>query len=404
MSSYRLARARRNAGSTARRASGFQFNGGALARLRRATRSPRRCWRTACGWSAAASSCIGRAASSPAASRSRRPSSMSARGAARTPNLRATLVELREGLRAASVNCWPSVDFDLGAVNGLFSALLPAGLLLQDLQVAELALCSSRRSGAWPASGTRHGARSRSLRGDFRRGRRAGDRRRRRPACARRRRRPRRARARPADERIRRSAARSAWRGDARWRLLAARRSARRALARAYARVRPLRSQPGVRARIAAPMRRRRHAGRGACASACGRFAPGHHRGNRRVRAADGVSGQRPAGRDARGRGRQVCAGLRRRVRAARGHRREQRFGLSGRRVAARRRGEVVALVDRRARADIDAAAADDAAASAGLKVFSEAASPASGAQGRARLHDRERGPGAHRARVRLRS
>src|ERR1700732_4773282 len=48
-------------------------------------------------------------------------------GGPRTPNLRATLVELREGLRAVSVNCWPSVDFDLGAVNGLFSSLLPAG-------------------------------------------------------------------------------------------------------------------------------------------------------------------------------------------------------------------------------------------------------------------------------------
>src|ERR1700757_2977711 len=30
-------------------------------------------------------------------------------GAVRTPNLRATLVELREGLNAVSVNCWPSV-------------------------------------------------------------------------------------------------------------------------------------------------------------------------------------------------------------------------------------------------------------------------------------------------------
>jgi sarcosine oxidase, subunit alpha len=48
-------------------------------------------------------------------------------GAERTPNLRATLVELREGLHAVSVNCWPSVDFDLGALNGLFSSLLPAG-------------------------------------------------------------------------------------------------------------------------------------------------------------------------------------------------------------------------------------------------------------------------------------
>jgi sarcosine oxidase subunit alpha len=48
-------------------------------------------------------------------------------GAARTPNQRATLVELTEGLRAASVNCWPSVGFDVGAVNGMLSSLLPAG-------------------------------------------------------------------------------------------------------------------------------------------------------------------------------------------------------------------------------------------------------------------------------------
>src|SRR5580692_2415554 len=32
-------------------------------------------------------------------------------GALRTPNMRATLVELSEGLVAASVNCWPSVGF-----------------------------------------------------------------------------------------------------------------------------------------------------------------------------------------------------------------------------------------------------------------------------------------------------
>jgi sarcosine oxidase subunit alpha len=45
----------------------------------------------------------------------------------RTPNLRATRVEISDGLVAASVNCWPSVDFDLGAVNNLFAAVLPAG-------------------------------------------------------------------------------------------------------------------------------------------------------------------------------------------------------------------------------------------------------------------------------------
>ncbi|HEY0768106.1 MAG TPA: 2Fe-2S iron-sulfur cluster-binding protein [Steroidobacteraceae bacterium] len=49
------------------------------------------------------------------------------RGARRTPNVRATLLALEEGLVAESVNCWPSVRFDLGAVTGAFAALLPAG-------------------------------------------------------------------------------------------------------------------------------------------------------------------------------------------------------------------------------------------------------------------------------------
>ncbi len=39
----------------------------------------------------------------------------------------ATMVELYEGLVAASVNCWPGVGFDFGAVNNFASALLPAG-------------------------------------------------------------------------------------------------------------------------------------------------------------------------------------------------------------------------------------------------------------------------------------
>ncbi|OED39362.1 sarcosine oxidase subunit alpha [Chromatiales bacterium (ex Bugula neritina AB1)] len=37
-----------------------------------------------------------------------------------------TTVKLKEGLRAKSVNCWPSPDFDLLSVNQLFSRLLPA--------------------------------------------------------------------------------------------------------------------------------------------------------------------------------------------------------------------------------------------------------------------------------------
>ena len=48
-------------------------------------------------------------------------------GAWSEPNLRATQVELYEGLVANSVNAWPSVDFDLGAVNNLFSKLFVAG-------------------------------------------------------------------------------------------------------------------------------------------------------------------------------------------------------------------------------------------------------------------------------------
>lgn len=43
------------------------------------------------------------------------------------PNSRATQIEIFEGLVATSQNCWPSVRFDLGAVTGLFSRLLPAG-------------------------------------------------------------------------------------------------------------------------------------------------------------------------------------------------------------------------------------------------------------------------------------
>jgi sarcosine oxidase, subunit alpha len=48
-------------------------------------------------------------------------------GAERTPNVRATLIEIHDGLVAGSVNCWPSPSFDLAAINNAFSSLLPAG-------------------------------------------------------------------------------------------------------------------------------------------------------------------------------------------------------------------------------------------------------------------------------------
>jgi sarcosine oxidase subunit alpha len=44
-----------------------------------------------------------------------------------TPNVRATVVPLTEGLEARSVNCWPGVGFDVGALMGAAAGLLPAG-------------------------------------------------------------------------------------------------------------------------------------------------------------------------------------------------------------------------------------------------------------------------------------
>ena len=43
------------------------------------------------------------------------------------PNLRATQVALYGGLSARSVNAWPGVGFDVGAVNDIASRLIPAG-------------------------------------------------------------------------------------------------------------------------------------------------------------------------------------------------------------------------------------------------------------------------------------
>ena len=43
------------------------------------------------------------------------------------PNVRATEQELFEGLEAKSVNCWPSVQFDIGAINNFLNRFFPAG-------------------------------------------------------------------------------------------------------------------------------------------------------------------------------------------------------------------------------------------------------------------------------------
>ena len=43
------------------------------------------------------------------------------------PNVRATEIEIHEGLEASSQNCWPSVGFDIGGINNILSPFLPAG-------------------------------------------------------------------------------------------------------------------------------------------------------------------------------------------------------------------------------------------------------------------------------------
>ncbi|RWI18194.1 MAG: sarcosine oxidase subunit alpha [Mesorhizobium sp.] len=48
-------------------------------------------------------------------------------GARREPNTKATTAELYEGLEAASQNRWPSLDFDVMAVNQLFAPIFVAG-------------------------------------------------------------------------------------------------------------------------------------------------------------------------------------------------------------------------------------------------------------------------------------
>ena len=48
-------------------------------------------------------------------------------GAAATPNTRATVQEVYDGLVARSQNCWPSLRFDVAAVNDLAAPLIGAG-------------------------------------------------------------------------------------------------------------------------------------------------------------------------------------------------------------------------------------------------------------------------------------
>lgn len=48
-------------------------------------------------------------------------------GGRSTPNVPATLIPLTDGLEASPVNCWPSAEFDVASINGVFSAFLSVG-------------------------------------------------------------------------------------------------------------------------------------------------------------------------------------------------------------------------------------------------------------------------------------
>ena len=48
-------------------------------------------------------------------------------GARHEPNLRATQIEVYNGLTAVSQNRWPSLNFDIGAINNQMSRFFPGG-------------------------------------------------------------------------------------------------------------------------------------------------------------------------------------------------------------------------------------------------------------------------------------
>jgi NADPH-dependent 2,4-dienoyl-CoA reductase/sulfur reductase-like enzyme len=79
-------------------------------------------------------------------------------GARREPNTRATIIEMFDGLEAASQNRWPSLRFDLLSVNSLLAPFFPAGFYYKTFMwprvLARASSCVSRISSpadaCWP--------------------------------------------------------------------------------------------------------------------------------------------------------------------------------------------------------------------------------------------------------------
>ena len=74
--------------------------------------------------------------------------------ARKTPNVRATVQELYDGLTAHSQNRWPSLAFDIGAVNDVASPMFSAGFYYKTFMWPKAAWkrFTSRRSALPPAS------------------------------------------------------------------------------------------------------------------------------------------------------------------------------------------------------------------------------------------------------------
>ena len=84
-------------------------------------------------------------------------------GARREPNTRATTTELFDGLEATSQNRWPSLRFDLGAINSLASPILIAGFYYKTFMWPAALLGTGLRAADPPRRGTGPGERARPI-------------------------------------------------------------------------------------------------------------------------------------------------------------------------------------------------------------------------------------------------
>ena len=86
-------------------------------------------------------------------------------GAHTIPNLKATQVELYDGLIARRTTGYPTLEFDLKSLGGLFARFMPAGILLQDVSKPEaLAEVRAHHPAGCGLRQRASGARSRNLR------------------------------------------------------------------------------------------------------------------------------------------------------------------------------------------------------------------------------------------------